>query len=155
MNSGRPPDEAPPGHKTVSEVAAILGISTSAVRQQCQSGRLAFMADDNGEPIRTQGGARRYYIPDSEVEAELARRARLATGGDVERVQREVETRSTEIIESLFRELAERDEARGEQIERALERTERIERQLQDILEAVRSQRRPERPWWQRWFSAA
>lgn len=110
MAGGRKTDEAPEGHKTVSEAAAILGLSTTAIRQMIHREQLPFMMDDNGEAVRTDSGESRYYIPTDAVQRELERRKNVATGGDLERLEGQLEGHAAAILAALLSELSEHDQ---------------------------------------------
>lgn len=134
---GRKPDEAPEGHKTVSEAAAVLGITPTAVRDLIHGGRLSFMPDETGEPVTTGAGEPRYYIPIHALEEEVRRRRRAATPPDVEKSQREVEAQLAINLAEILGEIEQHSEARRLEVSQLRQEVEQYRKEQEEYQQAM------------------
>ena len=137
---GRRKELAPPGHMTVREAADRLGVTRQAIRQRIDRGTLAV-----SENVITEGGERRYYIPEAAIERAVAEKNLPATKGDTG----EVELKQDAILNELReynREIREIRQERREQHhelregQKALE--DQRERQHREMMESVERDRR-------------
>lgn len=98
---GRPRTEAPAGYVTVSEAAALLGVSDAAIRRRMDRGTLPFET----EPQETASGKQevRIYIPREAIEKAMSEKMLPATKEDTS----EVRVQMSEATELVLRRFAE------------------------------------------------
>lgn len=170
---GRPRTEAPAGYVTVSEAAALLGVSDAAIRRRMDRGTLPFET----EPQETASGKQevRIYIPREAIEKAMSEKMLPATKEDTSEVRVQM-SEATELVLRRFSEgLAGLREGQGE-VKQAIESqradvlaklgemdrrmTQAIEimldaaqhekeyqRRVLELMERVEDKRRP---WWRR-----